>query len=73
MRVLLLGFFIEDFQCSLGILSQLQVSGEKTKKAAVTKALKEFVARYEQVRIRELFGKLEWNQDFDYKKERSRK
>lgn len=26
----------------------LRVSGEKTKKAAVTKALKEFVARHEQ-------------------------
>jgi len=51
----------------------LRVSGEKTKKAAVTKALKEFIARREQTRIRELFGKLEWNRDFDYKKERSRK
>lgn len=51
----------------------LRVSGEKTKKAAVTKALREFVARREQVRIRELFGKLEWDPDFDYKKERSRR
>jgi Arc/MetJ family transcription regulator len=51
----------------------LRVSGEKTKKAAVTKALKEFIARREQTRIRELFGKLEWSRDFDYKKERSRK
>jgi Arc/MetJ family transcription regulator len=51
----------------------LRVSGEKTKKAAVTKALKEFIARREQRRIRELFGKLHWDPAFNYKKERSRK
>ena len=37
----------------------LAVSGEKTKNAAVTKALKEFIARREQKRLRELFGRLE--------------
>ena len=51
----------------------LSVSGEKTKKAAVTKALREFIARREQRNLLELFGKLEWNPDFDYKKERSRR
>ena len=50
----------------------LRVSGEKTKKAAVTKALKEFIARREQKKLLELFGKLDWNPDYDYKKERSR-
>lgn len=50
----------------------LEVSGEKTKKAAVTKALIEFIARREQKRLRLLFGKLEWSPDFDYKAERSR-
>jgi hypothetical protein len=48
------------------------VSGEKTKKAAVTKALKEFIARREQKRLLELFGCLEWDENFDYKVERSR-
>lgn len=51
----------------------LRVSGEKTKKAAVTKALEEFIARREQRKLLELFGRLEWNPDFDYKKERSRR
>jgi Arc/MetJ family transcription regulator len=51
----------------------LHVSGERTKKAAVTKALKEFIARRRQKRILELFRKLEWNPDFDYKNERSRR
>lgn len=48
------------------------VSGESTKKAAVTLALKEFIARREQRHIAELFGKLEWDADYDYKAERSR-
>lgn len=50
----------------------LEVSGEKTKKAAVTKALQEFIARREQKRLLELFGNLEWDQEYDYKRERSR-
>ena len=48
------------------------VSGETTKKAAVTLALKEFVARREQMRVSELFGKLDWDASYDYKSERSR-
>jgi hypothetical protein len=50
----------------------LAVSGEKTKKAAVTKALKEFIARREQKRLLELFAKLDWDPEYDYKSERSR-
>ena len=50
----------------------LEVSGESTKKAAVTKALQEFIARREQVEIVELFGTLEWDSEYDYKSERSR-
>ncbi len=48
------------------------VSGERTKKAAVTRALQEFIARREQRRIVDLMGKLEWDDTFDYKAERSR-
>ena len=50
----------------------LQVSGERTKKAAVTRALEEFVARRKQKRLLDLMGKLEWESSFDYKAERSR-
>ena len=50
----------------------LQVSGERTKKAAVTKALTEFIARRQQKRLLELMGKLEWDDNYDYKKERER-
>jgi len=51
----------------------VQVSGERTKKAAITKALQEFIACREQRRVADLFGKLEWDASFDYKAERSRR
>ena len=50
----------------------LEVGGEKTKKATVTRALQEFIARREQERLLDLFGKLYWDDSFDYKRERSR-
>jgi Arc/MetJ family transcription regulator len=50
----------------------LELSGERTKTAAVTVALREFVARREQKRLLELFGSLEWDPTFDYKRERTR-
>ena len=50
----------------------LEVSGERTKKAAVTRALEEFIARRKQKRLLDLMGKLEWDKSFDYKDERSR-
>jgi hypothetical protein len=49
-----------------------KLSGERTKKAAVTRALEEFIARREQKEMINLFGKLDWDADFDYKAERSR-
>ncbi len=51
----------------------LKVSGERTKKAAVTRALEEFIARRGRKSIVELMGKLEWEKSFDYKAERSRR
>ena len=48
------------------------VSGAKTKKAAVTLALEEFIARREQRKILELFRRLEWDPAYDYKAERTR-
>ena len=50
----------------------LEVSGERTKTAVVTRALEEFIARRDQTRLRELFGKFDWDPDYDYKAERSR-
>jgi Arc/MetJ family transcription regulator len=50
----------------------LEVSGERTKKVAVTKALQEFIARRRQKRLLDLIGKLEWQTSYDYKAERAR-
>lgn len=50
----------------------LEASGERTKKAAVTRALEEFIARREQARILDLFGTVEFDERYDYKAERSR-
>jgi Bacterial antitoxin of type II TA system, VapB len=50
----------------------VEVSGERTKKAVVTLALQEFIARRQQKRVVELFGSLDWDECFDYKAERSR-
>jgi len=50
----------------------LELSGERSKKAAVTRALEEFIARRRQKRLLELMGKLEWDPGYDYKAERSR-
>ena len=51
----------------------LAVGGEKTRKATVNRALREFIARRVQERLLDLFGKLDWDEDYDYKGDRTRK
>jgi Bacterial antitoxin of type II TA system, VapB len=51
----------------------LAVSGERTKKAAVTRALEEFIARRKQKDLADLMGKLDWDPSYDVKAERSRR
>ncbi len=48
----------------------LSISGLKTKKDTVNYALKEFINRRKQLEILALFGKLEPDTDYDYKKSR---
>ena len=50
----------------------LAVGGERTKKAAVTKTLVEFIVHREQKRLVELFHSLDWDTEYDYKAQRSR-
>ncbi len=50
----------------------LKVGGERTRKAAVTEALREFIARRQQMGLRDLVGALEWDDGFDYQAKRSR-
>ena len=50
----------------------LALGGVRTKKATVTLALEEFIARRSQKKMLELVGKLEWDGAYDYKSERTR-
>lgn len=50
----------------------VDVSGERNKKAVVTKTLQELIARREQRRLLELVGKLEWDDSCSYKAVQSR-
>lgn len=51
----------------------LELSGVKTRKAAVTCALEEFIARRRQKPLVELMGKLDWDTSLDDERDRSRK
>lgn len=55
------------------ITEAVKVSGAKTKKEAVTAALEEFIRRHKQARIVELFGTIDFDPEYDYKAERTRK
>lgn len=57
-----------------GLLDEaVKVGGEATKKAAVTRALTEYIARRKQKNLLDLLGKLEWEAAYDYKAERARR
>jgi Arc/MetJ family transcription regulator len=47
--------------------------GCRTKKEAVTEALREYVARRKQAEITRLFGSVGFDPRYDYKKQRSRR
>ena len=49
------------------------VGKHKTKKAAVTEALNEYIQRHRQSEIIKLFGKIDYDSDYNYKKQRRRK
>ncbi|HWN44637.1 MAG TPA: type II toxin-antitoxin system VapB family antitoxin [Thermoanaerobaculia bacterium] len=50
----------------------LRVGGHRTKKATVTEALQEYIRRRKQVEILDLFGQIDYDPEYDYKKQRSR-
>jgi len=54
------------------IVQAKKVGHQKTKKDAVTTALKEYIARKKQVEVIDLFGKIEFDKRYDYKKARTR-
>ncbi len=50
-----------------------RAGGHKTKKEAVNAALAEYVRRRKQMQIIAAFGTFEFDPDYDYKAERSKK
>ncbi len=44
----------------------------KTKRETVNRALQEYVNRHKQMEMLELFGKMDPDSDYDYKKSRNR-
>lgn len=51
----------------------LRIGGHRTKKATVTEALREYIQRRRQMKILDLFGSVDWDADYDYKKQRARR
>ena len=50
----------------------LHVGGRRTKKDTVTEALTEYIQRRRQTKLIDLFGKVEFDPTYDYKKQRRR-
>ena len=55
------------------IIEAQKLGRHRTKKDAVTAALDEYIQRRKQQDILPLFGTIEYDHSYDYKKERTRK
>lgn len=56
----------------LMLATALEVGGLRTKAATVELALKEFIQRRRTARILDLFGTIDYEDDYDYKQARQR-
>jgi Arc/MetJ family transcription regulator len=54
------------------ILKAVRFGGHKTKKEAVSKALVEYIHQLEQEKILSMFGSVDYDPEYDYKKQRRR-
>ena len=50
-----------------------RLGGHRSKRVAVNEALAEYVARRKRRKVLELFGRLDWDPDYDYKRDRDRR
>ena len=48
----------------------LRIGGKKTKRETVNEALLEFIQRREQLKVLDMFGSIDYDDDYDYKKQR---
>ena len=54
------------------IRQAVALGSHRTKKAAVTQALSDYVRHLRQDRILDLFGKVDFDRGYDYKRQRAR-
>jgi Bacterial antitoxin of type II TA system, VapB len=54
------------------IQEALELGGHRTQHAVIEEALQEYVQRRKQLKILELFGTIEYNDDYDYKQQRQK-
>jgi len=54
------------------ISKAVRLGRHKTKKAAVTQALVEYIEQLEQAKVVSMFGAVEYDPDYDYKEQRRR-
>jgi Arc/MetJ family transcription regulator len=54
------------------IAQAVKLGRHRTKKAAVTKALTDYIHHLEQENILSMFGSVDYAQGYDYKKQRAR-
>lgn len=54
------------------IKQALRLGGHRTKKAVVTEALREYIQRRKQARVLTLFGKIDIDPKYNYKRARHR-
>ena len=54
------------------ITKAVRLGGHPTKKEAVTRALTEYIHHLEQEKILSLFGSVDFDSGYDYKKQRAR-
>lgn len=56
------------------LIKEAQKIGQhKTKKAVVTEALQEYIQRRRKLEILQLFGTMDYDEDYDYKQQRNAK
>jgi len=54
------------------LLEAQKIGQQPTKKSTVTEALEEYIARRKRLKALDMFGKLELDPNYDYKKDRRR-
>lgn len=54
------------------IKQAVELGRHRTKKAAVTQALADYIRHLKQERILDLFGKIDFDPAYDYKRQRAR-